>query len=262
MNGNGVPAMGLRDMFELKGRVALITGGARGIGKACAAALAEMGADVALVDLHRENLAEAVGDMEALGVRAIASLCDVTVEGEVQAAFRATTAAFGRLDILVNSAGICIWAKGEEMTEEQWDRVVDIDLKGTFLCCQEAGKLMIAQGSGAIVNIASMSGQIANVPQCQAAYNAAKAGVIQLTKSLAVEWAPHSIRVNSISPGYTATEMTMTVPEYHAGWEALIPMRRMARTDELLGALIYLVSDASTYTTGHDLVIDGAYTCV
>ncbi len=249
-------------MFELKGRVALVTGGARGIGKACALALAEMGADVALVDIHKENLAEAVGDIEALGVRAISCLCDVTVEAEVQAAFRATAEAFGRLDILVNSAGITIWAKGEEMTEEQWERVIGIDLKGTFLCCREAAKLMIPQGSGSIVNIASMSGQIVNIPQCQVSYNAAKAGVIHLTKSFAVEWAPHNIRINSISPGYTATEMTMTVPEYHAGWEALIPMRRMARTDELLGALIYLASDASTYTTGHDLVIDGAYTCV
>ena len=254
--------MALRDMFELKGRVGLVTGGARGIGKACAAALAEMGADVALLDIHKENLAEAVADIEALGVRAISRLCDVTVESEVQAAFEATAEAFGRLDILVNSAGITIWAKGEEMTEEQWDRVIDIDLKGTFLCCREAARMMVPRESGSIVNIASMSGQIVNIPQCQASYNAAKAGVIHLTKSLAVEWAPHNIRVNSISPGYTATEMTMTVPEYHPGWEALIPMRRMAQTHELLGALIYLASDASTYTTGHDLVIDGAYTCV
>jgi NAD(P)-dependent dehydrogenase (short-subunit alcohol dehydrogenase family) len=254
--------MGLRDLFELKGRVALITGGARGIGKACAAALAEMGADVALLDIHKENLAAAVADMKAFGVRAVSSLCDVTVAGEVEDAFRQAVEAFGRLDILVNSAGITIWAKAEEMTEEQWDRVIDLDLKGTFLCCQQAARTMIPQKSGSIINIASMSGQIVNIPQCQVSYNAAKAGVMQLTKSLAVEWAPHNIRVNSLSPGYTATEMTMTVPEYHAGWEALIPMRRMARTDELIGAVVYLASDASTYTTGHDLVIDGAYTCV
>ena len=254
--------MALRDLFELKGRVALITGGARGIGKACAAALAEMGADVALIDIHQDNLTAAVADMQALGVRAISSLCDVTQADEVERAFRETAEAFGRLDILVNSAGITVWAKGEEMTEEEWDRVMNIDLKGTFLCCQQAARLMIPQRSGSIINIASMSGQIANIPQCQVSYNAAKAGVIHLTKSLAVEWAQHNLRVNSISPGYTATEMTMTVPEYHAGWEALIPMRRMARTDELLGAVIYLASEASTYTTGHDLVIDGAYTCV
>jgi NAD(P)-dependent dehydrogenase (short-subunit alcohol dehydrogenase family) len=253
--------MGLRDLFELKGRVALVAGGARGIGKACAAALAEMGADVALLDIHKENLAAAVEDMEALGVRARGWLCDVTQSNEVKSAFSEAAEHFGRLDILVNSAGITIWAKAEEVSEEQWDRVVDIDLKGTFLCCQQAARVMIPQGSGAIVNIGSMSGQIVNTPQCQASYNAAKAAVIHLTKSLAIEWAPHNIRVNSISPGYTATEMTKTVPEYHAGWEALIPMRRMARTDEILGALIYLASDASTYTTGHDLVIDGGYTC-
>jgi len=195
-------------------------------------------------------------------VRAISLRCDVTVAKEVEQAFRSVKEAFGRLDVLVNSAGITIWAKAEEMTEEQWDRVIDLDLKGTFLCCQQAAQIMIPQRSGSIINIASMSGQIVNIPQCQVAYNAAKAGVIQLTRSLAVEWAQHNIRVNSVSPGYTATEMTMTVPEYHAGWEALIPMKRMARTEEIVGAVVYLASDASTYTTGHDLVIDGAYTCV
>lgn len=254
--------MAVRELFELQGRAALVTGGARGIGKACAIALAEMGADVALVDIHKENLEAAVADIQALGVRVVSSLCDVTVAAEVEGAFRGAVAALGRLDILVNSAGITIWAKAEEMTEEQWNRVIDLDLKGTFLCCRQAAQVMIPQRSGSIINIASMSGQIVNIPQCQVAYNAAKAGVIQLTRSLAVEWAQHNIRVNSISPGYTATEMTMTVPEYHAGWEALIPMRRMARTDEIVGAVIYLASDASTYTTGHDLVIDGAYTCV
>jgi NAD(P)-dependent dehydrogenase (short-subunit alcohol dehydrogenase family) len=147
------------------------------------------------------------------------------------------------------------------MTEEQWDTVIDIDLKGTFLCSQAAGRVMIAQGSGSIINIASMSGSIVNIPQCQASYNAAKAGVMQLTRSLAAEWAQHNVRVNSVSPGYTATEMTKTVPEYHEGWCKLIPMGRMAEPREIVGAVIYLASDASTYTTGHDLVIDGGYTC-
>ena len=251
--------MALRDLFELKGRAALITGGARGIGKACAAALAEMGADVALLDIHKENLAAAVADMEAFGVRAISSLCDVTVTCEVEEAFRHAVDTLGRLDILVNSAGITIWAKGEEMTEEQWDRVIDLDLKGTFLCCQQAARIMIPQKSGSIINIASMSGHIANRPQSQVGYNTSKAGVIHLTRSLAVEWAQHNVRVNSISPGYTLSELTKQFPQYFDGWMPYIPMGRMAQPSELVGAVVYLASEAASYTTGHDLVIYGGY---
>ena len=251
--------MRIRAMFELKGRAAVVTGGARGIGRACAEALAEMGADVALVDIHQENLARAADELTAHGSRVLSHLCDVTQPQEVQTMAQEVQQAFGRLDILVNSAGIALWAKGEEMTEEQWDRVLDINLKGTFLCCQAVGRAMIAQQRGSIINIASMSGHIINKPQPQVAYNASKAGVIHLTKSLAVEWAPYNVRVNSISPGYTATEMTMTVPEYHQGWTALTPMGRMAQPSELVGAVIYLASDASSFTTGHDLVIDGGY---
>ena len=254
--------MGLRDMFELKGRAALVTGGARGIGKSCADALAEMGADVALIDVHEENLAKSSADIaQRFGVRTATSLCDVTRPEEVARAFESAVAALDRLDILVNSAGLTIWAKAEEMTEEQWDKVMDVDLKGTFLCSQAAARTMIPNRSGSIINIASMSGSVVNTPLCQASYNAAKAGVMQLTRSLAIEWAEHNIRVNSISPGYTATEMTMTVPEYHEGWCRLIPMGRMAQVSEIVGAVIYLAGDASTYTTGHDLIVDGGYTC-
>ncbi len=249
-------------MFELKERAALVTGGARGIGKACADALAEMGADVALIDIREDDLARASDDIrQRFGVRVVTALCDVTKADEVAQAFGGAAREFGRLDVLVNSAGVTIWAKAEEMTEEEWDTVIDINLKGTFLCCQAAGRAMIPQRSGAIVNIASMSGSIVNIPQCQASYNAAKAGVRHLTRSLAAEWAQHGIRVNSVSPGYTATEMTKTVPEYHESWCKLIPMGRMADPREIVGAVIYLASDASTYTTGHDLVIDGGYMC-
>ncbi|MGQ9730656.1 MAG: SDR family oxidoreductase [Candidatus Zipacnadales bacterium] len=253
--------MALRDLFELTGKVGVVTGGVRGIGKACAMALAEMGANVAVIDILEELARQAVADLQAFGVQARASICDVTQQDQVAKAFAETVREWGHLDILVNSAGKTIWAKAEKMTEAQWDEVIDLDLKGTFLCCQAAGRVMIPQRSGSIINIASMSGQIVNIPQCQASYNAAKAGVIHLTKSLAAEWAPYNVRVNSLSPGYTATEMTMTVPEYHEGWHKLIPMGRMARPDELVGAVIYLASEASTYTTGHDLVIDGGYTC-
>ena len=148
--------MALREMFELDGRVAIVTGGARGIGKACAMALAEMGAKTAIVDLHEENAAQAVADVEALGVEARASICDVTSADAVAKAFHETIDAFGQLDILVTSAGITVWSKAEEMTEEEWDRVLDLDLKGTFLCCQAAGRMMIPRRSGSIINVASM----------------------------------------------------------------------------------------------------------
>jgi NAD(P)-dependent dehydrogenase (short-subunit alcohol dehydrogenase family) len=249
-------------MFELTDRVAAVTGGARGIGRAGAEAFAEMGADIALIDLNAENLARAKAEIVAATARRVETfVCDVTDEAAVVATFAAIEAAFGKTDVLFNSAGIVIWENAETMSAEQWDKVVNCDLKGTFLCCREAGKRMIAQGKGSIVNVASMSGHIVNTPQNQCSYNAAKAAVIQLTRSLATEWAQHGVRVNSFSPGYTATEMTMTVPEYHPGWNALVPMKRMGEPAELMGALVYLASDASSYTTGHDMVIDGGYCC-
>jgi NAD(P)-dependent dehydrogenase (short-subunit alcohol dehydrogenase family) len=251
--------MKARDLFDLTGKVSLVTGGARGIGRACAQALAEMGSDIALLDIHQENMQRAAAELKGEGVRVAAVAADVTDAAAVNEAVGQVVNVLGRLDVLVNSAGIAHWAKAEEMTEEDWDRVVDVDLKGTFLCCQAAGRVMIAQRSGAIINIASMSAGIINKPQPQCHYNAAKAGVVHLTRSLAVEWAPHNVRVNCISPGYTATEMTMTVPDYHPGWVALIPMGRMAEPRELAGTVIYLASAASSYTTGHDLVVDGGY---
>ena len=254
--------MAIREMFELTDRVAAVTGGARGIGRAGAEAFAEMGADIALIDLNAENLARAKAEIVAATARRVETfVCDVTDEAAVVATFAAIEAAFGKTDVLFNSAGIVIWENAETMSAEQWDKVVNCDLKGTFLCCREAGKRMIAQGKGSIVNVASMSGHIVNTPQNQCSYNAAKAAVIQLTRSLATEWAQHGVRVNSFSPGYTATEMTMTVPEYHPGWNALVPMKRMGEPAELMGALVYLASDASSYTTGHDMVIDGGYCC-
>ncbi len=247
----------LRERFELQGKVAAVTGGARGIGRACADALQEYGCRVALLDILEDRVAQSAREM---GEGTLGLTCDVTSSQSVAAAFSRVAAELGRLEVLVNSAGICIWAKGEEMTEEQWDTVLNINLKGTFLCCQAAARLMIPQGSGAIINIASMSGHIANRPQAQCAYNASKAGVIHLTRSLAAEWAQHNVRVNSISPGYTLSELTKQFSEHFAGWHPYIPFGRMAEPEELVGAVVYLASDAASYTTGHDLVIDGGYT--
>jgi NAD(P)-dependent dehydrogenase (short-subunit alcohol dehydrogenase family) len=250
--------MSVRKMFDLTGRVAAVTGGARGIGRACADALQEMGCQIALLDILPDRLEESAAEM---GQGTIGLTCDVTSAANVTEAFDRLKAEFGRLDVLVNSAGICIWHEAEDMTEAEWDQVMDINLKGTFLTCQAAGRLMIEQQAGSIINIASMSGHIANRPQSQIGYNTSKAGVMHLTRSLAVEWAKHNVRVNSISPGYTLSELTKQFPQYFDGWMPYIPMGRMAQPEELVGAIVYLASDAASYTTGHDMVIDGGYTC-
>ena len=205
-----------------------------------------------------------VEEIKKIGKKAVAIEVDVTKKANVEKAFSAAAKQLGRLDIVINNAGVCIHEAAEDTPEEHFDFIVDTDLKGVFLCCQAAAAVMKPQKKGSIINIASMSGSIANYPQKQAHYNAAKAGVILLTKCLAVEWVDYGIRVNSISPGYTRTEMTVKIsaPEMIAQWESLIPMRRMAEPQELAGAAIYLASDASSYTTGSDIIVDGGYTAL
>jgi NAD(P)-dependent dehydrogenase (short-subunit alcohol dehydrogenase family) len=246
----------LHEKFDLSGKVAAVTGGARGIGRACGDALQQYGCRVALLDILEDRLAQSAAEM---GGGALGLKCDVTCKADVTGAFDRIQAELGRLDVLVNSAGICIWADATEMSEEDWDKVIGINLKGTFLCCQAAGRIMVRQGSGSIINIASVSGSIANRPQAQCAYNASKAAVIHLGKSLSAEWAGKGVRVNSISPGYTLSELTRQFPQYFDGWMPYIPQGRMAEPEELVGAVVYLASEAASYTTGHDLVIDGGY---
>lgn len=252
--------MNVKALFDLSGRKALVTGAGRGIGKVMALALADAGCDVSILEINLESAQKVAEEIKKIGRRSIAFKVDVTNQGEVNKAFTATVQEFGGLDICLNVAGVCVHQPAEEITEKNFDFVMDTNVKGLFFCCQAAGKIMIPQKRGSIINIASMSGTAVNVPQKQAPYNTSKAGVMQLSKSLAIEWAPHGVRVNSISPGYTRTELVDMAAHMFAQWESLTPMGRMCTPDELVGAMIYLASDASSYTTGSDIIVDGGYT--
>jgi len=252
--------MSVRNLFELTGQKAVVTGAAGGIGRELCLALAEMGADVALADINRENMQRVAEEVRRYGRKVMTCETDVTNAREVEDTVTRILGEWGRIDILVNCAGIPHWAPAEEMKEEDWDRVVDVNLKGIFLCCRAVARSMIANKKGKIINIASMSAHIVNYPQPQVGYNASKAGVVMLTKSLAAEWAKHNINVNSISPGYIATELTKKVSQYHDQWRKLTPLGRLGEPSELKGTVVYLASEASKFMTGHDLVIDGGYT--
>jgi NAD(P)-dependent dehydrogenase (short-subunit alcohol dehydrogenase family) len=248
--------------MSLEGRVAVVTGGAGGIGRATAELLADAGAEVAVVDIV--DPAETVGSLEEMGRRAIGYSCDVTEESQVTDLFQRVGRDFGHLDIVHNNAGIAHCKPCEDMTFAEWRRVVSIDLDAVFLASREAGRYLIAQGTGgSIINTASMSGSIVNYPQEQVAYNAAKAGVIHLTKSLACEWAKHGIRVNAVSPGYIATNMTpgSSPQSWVDAWFAMSPTKRLGTPLEVASAVLYLASDLATFTTGANLVVDGGYSC-
>lgn len=254
--------MNILDKMKLDGRIAIITGGARGIGKSAAISLAQAGADIAIVDRDIDEAVKTAEEIKAYGVRTIAVKTDVTDPDDVNSMADAVVKTFGTIDIAFCNAGICINEKAEDMSFESWKKVIDINLTGVFLTAQAAGRVMIRNRKGSIITTASMSGHIVNFPQPQCAYNASKAGVIMLTKSLAVEWAPYNVRVNSISPGYIATEMTLKATDWIPSWVGSTPAGRMGNPEELQGAVLYLASDASSFTTGADIVVDGAFTCV
>ena len=249
------------NLFDVTGRKALVTGAGRGIGRVLALTLAEAGCDVSILVRNMKEAESVVKEIQRLGRKGIAVQADVRRKEQVDRAFAETAEQLGRLDICVNNAGISIQKPAEEMPEEDWNSILDTNMKGVFLCCQAAARIMIPRRQGSIINIASLSGSAVNVPQRQAVYNTSKAGVVMLTKSLAVEWAQYGIRVNSISPGYIKTEMTLSAMKHlFPTWESLTPMGRLGEPEELRGAVLYLASDASSYMTGHDLVIDGGYT--
>lgn len=258
--------MNIIERMKLNGKRSFVTGGARGIGKAIATALAEAGSDVALIDLDGDEARLAAAQIaQDTGRKVIAYQADVTDEDQVGRVVRQIVEDLGGLECAFCNAGICINVPAAEMTLAQWQKVMDINLTGVFLTARAAGRHMIAHGGGSIVNTASMSAHIVNVPQPQCAYNASKAGVIQLTKSLAIEWAPHHVRVNSISPGYIGTELTLnaeTLKPLIAQWNAMAPLHRMGTPEELQAIAVYLAGDASGFTTGSDFVVDGAFTCI
>ena len=257
--------MTILDKFKLDGKVAVITGGAQGIGKNITTALAEAGASVAIADLNLETAEKTAEEIEkATGQKVIALEVDVTDPNQVDQMIEKVISELGSLDIAVNNAGATINGDSEDMSLEDWKKIIDLNLTGVFICAQAAGKKMIQQGGGSIINIGSMSGHIVNIPQPQASYNASKAGVIHLTKSLAVEWAEKNVRVNSISPGYMATALVNDddLKPLIGEWEERTPMKRIGEPEELKGVAVYLASEASTFTTGSDIVVDGGYTLV
>ena len=257
--------MGIIERMRLDGKKGFVTGGARGIGRCTATGFAEAGADVAIVDLDYETAVKTAAEIaEATGSKVIAIKCDVTIEADVQRMVDEVVEKLGGLDFCHANAGICINAPADEMTYQQWLKNMDVNINSVFLTDTIAGKYMLAHGSGSIINTASMSGHIVNVPQPQCAYNASKAAVIQLTKSLAVEWAKRGVRVNSISPGYIGTELVLAAPHLRAlidQWNAIAPMGRLGKPEELESICVYLAGDTSTFTTGSDFIVDGAFTC-
>lgn len=258
--------MGILEKMRLDIKSALVTGGARGIGKSIAAALCEAGANVAIADIDIDEAKKTAEELKAIGTKTIAVAVDVTKPERMDGMISAVVDAFGALDIAFCNAGIALHVPAEEMTIEQWNKVIDINLTGVFLTAQAAGKQMIKQGKGgSIVNTASMSAHIVNVPQPQSSYNASKAAVVQLTKSLAVEWVKYNIRVNSISPGYIGTDLTLSndfLKPLIAEWNEMAPMHRLGKPEELQAVAVLLAGDASPFTTGSDIIVDGAFTCI
>lgn len=255
--------MNVLDLFSLRGKRALVTGASSGIGRKVAQAYVQAGAHVALAARNFEALQAITAELAADGDGKIVPIrCDVTQPDEVNSMVDRVTAELGGIDVAVCNAGIIDVIPMLEMSVQDFQRIQDTNVTGVFLTAQAAARAMVRKGhGGVIINTASMSGSIINVPQQVGPYCTSKAAVIQLTKAMAVEFAPHNIRVNSISPGYIFTELVEPLTEFHRQWEPKIPLGRIGRPEELTGLYVYLASEASSYMTGSDVVIDGGYTC-
>lgn len=252
-------------MFSLSGKKSVVTGGARGIGKIVADKMAMMGSDIAILDILKdEGQATAKEIAASHGVKAEFYYCDVTKPAEVDATIAKIATDFGGLDVLFNNAGVVLHKAALDVTPEEWLNVIDINTNGVFFVARAfAKKLVELDRPGSIINNASMSATIVNVPQEQISYNASKAAVVHMSKSMAVEWVKYGIRVNTISPGYMKTDLTVHVrQDWIDKWEEMTPYGRLGRPEELAGAVIYLASDCSSFTSGCEIVVDGLFSAI
>jgi len=254
------------EKLRLDGKVAVVTGGGQGIGAACSRALGEAGATVIVTDQLAERVDKTVAELTALGIKAHGMTLDVTKSADVDRLAAEVKKAHGHVDVLVNNAGIVQSnVKAEDTSDEHWKRHIDVNLDGVFWCCRGFGRLMLEQGKGAIVNIGSISGFISMNPQPQAFYNASKAAVHHLTKSLAAEWAKRGVRVNAVAPTYIETPLTAfgikENPAMYKMWLDMTPMGRVGQPDEIASVVHFLASDASSLMTGAIVVADAGYLC-
>ncbi|GGB03252.1 oxidoreductase [Brucella endophytica] len=254
------------DKLKLDGRVAVVTGGGQGIGAACARALGEAGATVIVAEMLPDRVEASIAELQKLGLKAHGVTLDVTKSGDVDAVAADVVKQHGRVDILVNNAGVAVSdVRAEDTTDEHWRFHMDVNVDGLFWCCRAFGRQMLGQGKGAIVNIGSMSGFIVNKPQPQAFYNASKAAVHHLTKSLAAEWAARGVRVNAVAPTYIETPLTAfgikENPDMYKTWLEMTPMGRVGQPDEIASVVHFLASDAASLLTGSIVLADGGYTC-
>jgi len=252
-------------LFSLTGRKAIVTGGTSGIGRVVANYLASAGANVVIVSTKLNasySAAEEIAD--EYHVKTLGFGCDVTDEPAVERMMESISDSIGTADILFNNAGININGGALDLDYKDWQRVMDVNVNGVFLMARAfARKLIEEKKTGSVINMASISASIVNLPQSQTAYNTSKAAVVHLTKTLAVEWVQYGIRVNAVSPGYVWTEMNQIVPENIRNfWMTATPFGRFAKPDEIAGAVIYFASDASSYTSGSELIVDGCFTCI
>ena len=255
--------MSVLDLFSLAGRIAVVTGAGQGLGRGMALALAEAGADLVVADINARTAASVAEEIKGLGRRAISVVADISQAVQVQALAAQALEAFGKVDILVNNAGISCHDPSAEMALRDWQRVMDVNITGVFICSQILGRQMLQRRYGKIINIASMSALIVNRDVPQAPYYASKAGVIMLTKALAAEWASYGVNVNAIAPGYMRTPLNeefLADPARAAQWTNTTPMKRVGEPRDLAGAVVYLASEASSFVTGHVLVVDGGFT--
>ncbi|MEW6335522.1 MAG: SDR family oxidoreductase [Thermodesulfobacteriota bacterium] len=248
------------DLFSLQGKVALVTGAAQGIGREVAIGYARYGADIAAVDLNEERLQTLKSEIEAMNRRCLPLRIDLADVAQIERMVQKTVTEMGKIDVLANIAGVNIHKPAEEMTEQDWDFIQDVNLKALFFCCQAVGKVMLQQGSGRIINMSSAFG-IAGFGG-RTAYAASKAAVSNLTKTLALEWSARGVQVNALAPGPVWTEARHELfsnPEFYANLIKKVPINRTAKPAEILGPAIFLASEASSYVTGETLLVDGGF---